>query len=73
MNSLNLVLFPLLSVFPSKKFFIEALKVHDKWKYSYYDSLIISAAIFSDCKVLFSEDFHHDDEVMGLKIIDPFK
>ncbi|WP_257670917.1 PIN domain-containing protein [Parapedobacter tibetensis] len=37
----------------------EAIKVADKYRFSFYDSLIISAAIESGCKILYSEDMHH--------------
>ena len=33
-----------------------ACRVADKHKYSFYDSLIIAAALSSNCKTLYSED-----------------
>ena len=45
-----------------------------KYKYSYYDSLIIAAALESKCTVLYSEDMQHDQIIEStLQIINPFK
>jgi predicted nucleic acid-binding protein len=35
----------------------QALFVHGKYAYSYYDSLMIASALENDCKYLLSEDF----------------
>jgi predicted nucleic acid-binding protein len=41
---------------------------------SYWDSLIISSALESGCKILYTEDMHHNQIIEGkLKIINPFK
>ena len=34
----------------------EALKIHDKYKFSYYDSLIVASALEHGCTYLLSED-----------------
>ena len=45
-----------------------------KYKYSFYDALIIASAIESDCKVLYSEDLQHNQKIEGsLTINNPFK
>ena len=36
-----------------------ALSITDKFKYSYFDSLIIASALETDCKILFTEDMHN--------------
>lgn len=63
------------NVFVNKPATIErACRVADKYKYSFYDSLIIAAALSSNCKTLYSEDMQ-DGQVIenSLKIINPFK
>ena len=35
---------------------LNALKLHEKYGYTYYDSLIIASAIDCDCKFLLTED-----------------
>ena len=49
-----------------------ALDVMDRWNYSYYDSLIIAAALQADCEILYSEDLHNSQTIMGLTIVNPF-
>jgi predicted nucleic acid-binding protein len=44
-----------------------------KYKYSYYDSLIIAAALENDCSVLYSEDMSHEQIIeKKIKILNPF-
>ena len=38
---------------------LQAVKIHLKYGYSYWDSLIIATALFSDCSILYSEDMQH--------------
>lgn len=42
-----------------------ALDVSERYKYSYYDSLIISSAMENDCKLLLSEDMHDGQCIEG--------
>jgi predicted nucleic acid-binding protein len=46
----------------------------NKYGYSFYDSLILAAALECGCNTLYSEDMH-DGQVIesSLKIINPFK
>jgi predicted nucleic acid-binding protein len=45
----------------------------EKYQYSFYDSLIISAALSCNCEMLFSEDLQHGQIIEErLKIINPF-
>jgi len=39
---------------------------------SFYDALIVSAAIEAGCDTLFSEDMQHGRSIGGLAIVDPF-
>lgn len=39
---------------------------------SFYDALIIAAAIKASCDTLYSEDMQHGREIGGLKIVNPF-
>ena len=45
------------SVIPVNQYIVlEALALHEKYLYNYWDCLILAAAIQADCKYLFSED-----------------
>jgi predicted nucleic acid-binding protein len=49
-------------------------KIAHKYRYSFYDSLIIAAALSSNCKTLYSEDMQ-DGQVIenSLTIVNPLK
>ena len=52
----------------------ESLDLMARYKYSYWDSLIIAAAIKSNCSILYSKDCQHNQVLeKKLKIINPFK
>ena len=53
---------------------ISAISIHKKYRYSFWDSLIISAARKSDCTIFFSEDMQNSQIIeKSLRIINPFK
>lgn len=66
------VLSPLCEVFPSLDLFSEALNLHKKIGYSYYDSLIVAAAAQARCGILYSEDLQDGRKWQGVKIVNPF-
>ena len=66
------VLDPLCSVFPSISLYERALSVHRRWRFSFYDSLIVAAALESDCKVLYSENLQDGQEIESLTVVNPF-
>jgi predicted nucleic acid-binding protein len=47
---------------------IHALSLHERYGYSYYDSLIIAAAIEGECEYLFSEDLQDGQTIEGVTI-----
>lgn len=52
---------------------IKAIKIKEKYKLQYYDSLIIATAIENGCTVLYSEDMQHGQVIENvLTIINPF-
>lgn len=40
---------------------------------SFYDALIVAAAISADCRTLYSEDLQHGRKFEGLTIVNPFE
>ena len=51
-----------------------ASSLREKYKFSYWDSLIVSSALKNNCKILYTEDMHHGLIVDGvLEIVNPFK
>jgi predicted nucleic acid-binding protein len=69
---LNIILEPLCEVFSSIELYHHALEIMERWQYSFYDSLIISAALTADCKIIFSEDLQHNQKIHNLTVINPF-
>ena len=50
-----------------------AWKLQARYRFSYYDSLIISASLAACCSTLYSEDMQHGQVIEGrLTIINPF-
>lgn len=51
---------------------IESIKINARYGYSYWDSLLVSTALLSNCSILYSEDMQHDQLIEGkLRIINP--
>jgi predicted nucleic acid-binding protein len=51
-----------------------AMHVKRRYKYSYYDSLIIASALENNCSILYTEDMQHGQIIEdSLKIINPFE
>ena len=49
-------------------------KLRIKYKYFYWDSLILASALENSCSTLYSEDMQHDQVIEdNLKIINPFE
>src|SRR5712664_3093492 len=53
------VLRPLLAVNSTPALYFEALRIKEKHRISWYDSLIVAAALDGGCEKLYSEDFQH--------------
>ncbi len=52
----------------------KACQIADKYNYSFYDSLIIAAALASNCSILYSEDMQNGQIVENiLTIVNPFR
>ena len=64
---------PLWHVQSSRELVDTALDLHQHDSLSWWDSLIVSAAIQGGCERLFSEDLQHGRKVRGVKIANPFR
>lgn len=63
---------PLLRVYPSISLYKSAITTQSRYQYSFYDSLIIAAALEAGCKTLYSEDLQHGQRIAQLTIKNPF-
>ena len=66
------VLRPLLAVHSSEALYVEAFQLLGRLKISWYDSLIIAAALSAGCRILYTEDMQHGLRVGDLQVINPF-
>ena len=66
------VLRPLWKVYPNEELYRSALGVQERYRYSFSDSLIITAAAQSGCRTLISEDLQAGQVIDGVRVVDPF-
>ena len=64
---------PMLQVHSSPALFQRAIDVCRASQLSWYDALIVAAAIQGRCKVLYSEDLQHGQRFGDLVVQDPFR
>lgn len=70
---LETVLAPLCEVFPTIGLYREAIALQAETGYSFYDALVIAAALESDCAFIYSEDLQQEQKVRTLRIENPFR
>jgi len=66
------VLFPMMAVPSSPWLFLDALRFYDASSLSWYDAMIVAAALQGNCKVLYSEDMQHGRRFGDLVVENPF-
>ena len=64
---------PLWQVQPSTALYERALKLQTTVSLSFYDSLIVAAALEAGCQRLLTEDLQHGQRIEGLWVEDPFR
>jgi predicted nucleic acid-binding protein len=69
---LDEVLVPLWKIMPSQALHERGLDIQARYQYSFYDALIIAAALSAGCTRLLSEDLQHGQRIEGLRIENPF-
>ena len=63
---------PLLAIHSSSALYLEGLRIAGKYPLSWFDCLIVSAALQGECSVLYSEDLQHGQKIEDLRIENPF-
>jgi predicted nucleic acid-binding protein len=69
---LTVTLRPLLAVQSSYGLYMQALQLTRGHSLSWYDSLLVAAALESDCRTLYTEDLQHGQTFDSLRIVNPF-
>lgn len=70
---LAITLRPLMAVQSSAALYLEALHLSFRYSLSWYDSVVVAAAIEGGARILFSEDFQHGQEFGSLRVENPFR
>jgi predicted nucleic acid-binding protein len=63
---------PLLAIHSSAALYLEALQVKSRYRFSWYDSLIVAGALQAQCDRLLTEDLRHGQRIANLRIENPF-
>jgi len=71
-QSLALTFRPLLAIHSSYSLYGQALELTRRHSLSWYDSLIVAAAIESDCRILYTENLQHRQKFDNLRVQNPF-
>jgi predicted nucleic acid-binding protein len=50
-----------------------AWDIQDQYGFSWWDTLVVTSALFLDCRYLLSEDLQHNQKIGNLTIINPFE
>jgi len=70
---LDHVLAPLFRVPASFSLYRRALDLQTRYRYGFYDSLVIAAALDAGCTRLYSEDLQDGQRIEGLTVENPFR
>ena len=70
--SVERFLAPIYQVNASAQLFREWLAIKQRYKLSFYDAMIVAAALSAGCKRLYSKDFHHGLKFGALEIVNLF-
>ncbi len=57
---------------PSSEWHLKSLNLRGLFALSYWDSLVLAAAIEANCDTLISEDMQNQQQIEGLLIVKPF-
>ncbi len=66
------VLIPLWLINPTPSLYRRCLRVQGQCGFSFYDSLIVAAALEAGCSQLYTEDLQHGQQVESLTFRNPF-
>lgn len=70
---LDAVLLPLMKVGASAALYVRALDIQLRWRFGFYDSLVVASALSAGCDTLLTEDLQHGQVIETLTISNPFK
>jgi predicted nucleic acid-binding protein len=69
---LDRILWPLCKIHPNAGLYASAASIREETGWTFYDSLIVSAAAAARCQILYTEDLQTGRAVRGVEIRNPF-
>ena len=51
---------------------LRGIEISRKYKISFWDALIVGAALRGGCRIIFTEDLSHGMKIEGIEIVNPF-
>ena len=63
---------PLMAIHSSQALYAEALRLNERYRLSWYDALIVAAAVEGQSTLLLSEDLQDGQRFDGLRVQNPF-
>ena len=65
-------LWPECRILPSQAIFNQAMSIHERYGFRFYDCLVMASALAGGAKRLLSEDLQHGQRIGSLEIVNPF-
>jgi predicted nucleic acid-binding protein len=65
-------LWPECRILPSQAIFNQAMPIHGRYGFRFYDCLVLASALAGGAKTLLSEDLQHGQRIGSLEIVNPF-
>jgi predicted nucleic acid-binding protein len=56
-----------------ERIFMAAWSIQDRFRLSWWDALIVSAARSAECPYLLTEDLQHGQDLDGVRVVSPFR
>jgi len=69
---LQKILAPLYQIQPNLEIYQQAVVLMKEVRYSFYDSLILAAALQGGCSIIYTEDMNHGQAIHTMRIVNPF-
>ena len=51
---------------------LRGIEISQRYKVSFWDALLIAAALRGNCRIIFTEDLSHGAKIEGVEIVNPF-
>jgi predicted nucleic acid-binding protein len=65
-------LWPECRILPSQAIFNQAMSIHGRYGFRFYDCLVLASALAGGAKTLLSEDLQHGQRIGSLEVVNPF-